>query len=93
MGADTAATSALGELGGWCTRFMGILDIGRCTNIVEEEGEDEEKLKGPAPQPHISAHRDAQGAKRVDPTVWGIARPCLRAWHSARAGEAYIRRP
>eukprot|EP01047_Picozoa_sp_COSAG01_P126753 COSAG01_NODE_55940_length_321_cov_3.328829_1_plen_101_part_01 len=27
-----------------------------------------------APPAHTS-HRDAQGAQRVDPTVWGIARP------------------
>jgi len=46
--------SALGDTSGWCTRYMGILDIGRCTNIPpEEEGDDEEKPKGPEPQAHI----------------------------------------
>lgn len=48
--------SELGELSGWCTRYMGILDIGRCTNLpVEEEEaeEDSEKPKPSAPQTEI----------------------------------------
>jgi radial spoke head protein 4A len=43
---------------GWCTRYMGILDIGRTTNppSEEEEAEEgEEKPKGPEPQKEIAA--------------------------------------
>lgn len=46
----------LGTVGGWCTRYMGILDIGRCTNLPVEEEEAEEgedKPKPPEPQPEI----------------------------------------
>ena len=43
---------ALGESAGWVTRYMGILDIGRCTNPpVEEEEEDPDNPKPPAPEP------------------------------------------
>ncbi len=47
--------SALGELGGWCTRYMGILDIGRTTNLPVEEGEDPDGNPLPTPelQPEI----------------------------------------
>ena len=44
--------SALGELSGWCTRYMGILDIGRCTNLPREEDEEGNPI-GPEPQPQI----------------------------------------
>jgi len=50
--------SALGEVSGWCTRYMGILDIGRTTNVPVEEEEAEEgedKPKAPEPQPPIKA--------------------------------------
>ena len=43
---------ALGESAGWVTRYMGILDIGRCTNPpVEEEEEDPDNPKPKAPEP------------------------------------------
>jgi len=46
------SASALGEAGAWVTRYMGILDIGRCTNPpVEEEEEDPDNPKPPAPEP------------------------------------------
>jgi len=49
------AASALGSLDGWVTRWMGVLDIGRTTNLPppEEEEEDESKPKPPAPQEEI----------------------------------------
>lgn len=45
----------LGMPAGWVTRYMGILDIGRCTNppSEEEEAEEGEAPKGPPPQPEI----------------------------------------
>ena len=50
------SASVLGELDGWCTRYMGILEIGRTTNLpVEEEEEDSDKPKPPPPQPEIPA--------------------------------------
>ena len=52
------AATALGAADGWCTRYMGILDIGRTTNppSEEEEAEEgEEKPKGPEPQKEIAA--------------------------------------
>lgn len=55
-GRGPIAATALGELGGWCTRYQGILDIGRCTNMPVEEEEAEEgvdKPKAPEPQPEI----------------------------------------
>ena len=48
------AVATLGSVDGWCTRYYGILDIGRTTNLPreEEEGEDGEMVpKGPEPQP------------------------------------------
>ena len=45
--------AALGELSGWCTRYMGVLDIGRCTNPPSEEEEEEGAPPKPAVQPHI----------------------------------------
>jgi len=45
-----AEAAALGEVGGWCTRYMGILDIGRCTHPEEEEEIDEETGE-PKPKP------------------------------------------
>lgn len=43
----------------WCRYYMGILNIGRCTNLPlpeeeEEEGE-EPKAKGPEPEPEVPA--------------------------------------
>merc|ERR1719440_789627 len=51
------ATAECGAVGGWCSRYMGILDIGRTTNppSEEEETEEGEKPKGPEPQPEIKA--------------------------------------
>jgi len=47
-----------GSASGWCTQYMGILDIGRLTNPPSEEEEAEEgdeKPKGPAPQKELPA--------------------------------------
>lgn len=54
-GRSPIPAAALGELAGWCTQYMGILDIGRCTNlpIEEEEAEGDDKPKAPEPQPEI----------------------------------------
>ena len=51
------AAAALGAAGGWVTRYMGVLDIGRCTNEVLEEQVDDEgnPLPKPYQQPEIPA--------------------------------------
>lgn len=50
-----AATAGLGSASGWCTRYLGVLDIGRTTNVPKEAEEEEEgaEPKGPQDQPEI----------------------------------------
>jgi len=68
-GRQLPPASKLGEPSGWVTRYMGILDIGRCTNppAEEEEAEDEDKPKGPAPQPEIPF------LSPIEPGAWSLA--------------------
>ncbi len=49
-------TAALAEPSGWCTRYYGILEIGRTVNPPppEEELEEGEESKLPKPQPEIT---------------------------------------
>jgi len=64
-GRKPPAASALGSVKGWCTRYMGILDIGRCSNIPIEDEEDEEGNIKPKPYqqpetPFLSPVSDAE---------------------------------
>lgn len=44
-GRTLKAAAELGAIDGWCTRYMGILDLGRTTNLEIEEEDEEVKAK------------------------------------------------
>ena len=95
------AAAALGAAGGWVTRYMGVLDIGRCTNEVLEEQVDDEgnPLPKPYQQPEIPPSRPprrppgrATSTRTAGPRWPSRARPNGRGRTAPTSSRATARR-